>query len=77
MKPVTLERVASLIAAGGSVWFTQELTRSFCRIVSVSAPTGGPTEVIGLSVLLWIWAKYIRYQTTLPAPALCREALEN
>jgi hypothetical protein len=68
MNAVVLERVASLIAAGGSIWFTNEITHAYQRLYLVLPPTGGPTEVIGLATLLWIWAKYQRYQQAHPVP---------
>jgi hypothetical protein len=70
MNPVRLEWIASLIAGAGSLWFTYGVTHCFQRIYLVIPPTGGPTEVIGIATLLWIYAKYQRYLLTLPAPAL-------
>ena len=70
MKVRTWEWVASLMAGVGSAWFTHEITRSFYHLYSVVAPTGGPTELIGVSVLMWLHAKHQRYLLTLPAPAL-------
>ncbi len=64
------EWIASLMAGAGSAWFTHEITRSFYRLYLVIPPTGGPTEVIGISVLVWLYAKHQRYLLTLPAPAL-------
>jgi hypothetical protein len=64
----TLEWTASLMAGAGSVWFVDEITRAFARLYLVIPPTGGPTEVIGLSVLIWLYAKYQRYLLTLPPP---------
>jgi len=64
------ERVASVIAGLGSAWFTQDITHAYQRLYLILPPTGGPTEVIGFAVIIWLWAKYQRYLMTLPAPAL-------
>lgn len=54
------ELAASLLAAAGSLWFVFEITRNFHRISQVLPPTGGPTEMIGLAVLIWLHAKHRR-----------------
>lgn len=54
------ELVASLLAGAGSLWFVFELTHDFHRIFQVLPPTGGPTEVIGVAVLIWLHAKLRR-----------------
>lgn len=54
------EMVASLLAGAGSLWFIFELARNFHRIFQVLPPTGGPTETIGIAVLLWLHAKHRR-----------------
>lgn len=54
------ELVASLLAGGGSLWFMFDLIRNFHRIVQVLPPTGGPTEFIGVAVLIWLHAKHRR-----------------
>lgn len=69
MNAVLLERIASMIAAGGSIWFTNEITHAYQRIYLVLPPTGGPTEVIGLATLIWIYAKYQRYLQSQLRPA--------
>ena len=61
-----IERSASLIAAGGSIWFTNEITHAYQRIYLVLPPTGGPTEVIGLATLIWLYAKYQRHLQSRP-----------
>ena len=55
------EWAASLLAAIGSIWFVQELTRGYHRAIQVLPPTGGPTEVIGLAILIWLHAKHRRF----------------
>jgi hypothetical protein len=54
------EWAASLLAAAGSLWFVQELTRTYHRAVQILPPTGGPTELIGLAILIWLHAKHRR-----------------
>jgi len=54
------EWAASLLAAAGSLWFVQELTRTYHRAIQILPPTGGPTEVIGLAILIWLHAKHRR-----------------
>jgi hypothetical protein len=54
------ELVASLVAGAGSLWFVFDLTRDFHRLFQVLPPTGGPTEVIGIAVLIWLHAKHRR-----------------
>ena len=54
------ELVASLLAGTGSLWFVVELVRNFHRIFQVLPPTGGPTETIGVAVLIWLHAKHRR-----------------
>jgi hypothetical protein len=68
MKFVTLEWVASLMAAAGSGWFVNDVTRAFQRLPLVLPPTGGPTEFIGISVLIWLYAKYKRHLVSQPPP---------
>jgi hypothetical protein len=69
MNIVITEWAASLIAAAGSMWFTYDVTASFHRIYQVLPPTGGPTEVIGLGVLIWLYAKHQRFLQSQPAHA--------
>ena len=54
------EWIASLLAGAGSVWFVNALTSDFHRLIFVLPPTGGPTEMIGLAVLIWLHAKHKR-----------------
>jgi hypothetical protein len=68
MNFVTLEWVASLMAAAGSAWFVNDVTRAFQRLPLVLPPTGGPTELIGISVLIWLYAKYQRHLISQPPP---------
>lgn len=54
------EWLASLLAGAGSIWFVSALMGEYPRLVQVLPPTGGPTEVIGLAVLIWLHAKHQR-----------------
>ncbi len=54
------EWFASLLAGAGSIWFVYDLVRNFHRVVQVLPPTGGPTEIIGIAVLIWLHAKHRR-----------------
>jgi hypothetical protein len=54
------EWIASLLAGAGSIWFASALTSDFHRLIFVLPPTGGPTETIGLAVLIWLHAKHKR-----------------
>lgn len=54
------EWAASLLAAAGSVWFVEELTRTYHRAIQILPPTGGPTEMIGIAILIWLHAKHRR-----------------
>jgi hypothetical protein len=68
MNVVKVEWIASLMAAVGSVWFVNEITRGFQRLYLVLPPTGGPTEIIGLAVLIWLYAKHQRFLHSQPQP---------
>ncbi len=57
---VAQERVASLLASFGSVWFVQEITKNFRGFEFVAPPSAGPSYVIALALLLWLCAKYRR-----------------
>ncbi len=69
MKVKVWEWVASLVAAFASGWFVRDISQglNLHRLYNVVPPTGGPTEVIGLAVLIWLWAKYERYHASMPA----------
>jgi hypothetical protein len=54
------EWIASLLAGAGSIWFVSVLTSEFHRVTLILPPTGGPTEIIGLAVLIWLHAKHKR-----------------
>jgi hypothetical protein len=56
------------MAAAGSAWFVNDVTRAFQRLPLVLPPTGGPTEIIGISVLIWLYAKYQRHLLSQPKP---------
>ena len=54
------ERVASLLASAGSVWFVQEITRNFRGIEFIAPPSAGPSSLMALGLLLWLCAKHRR-----------------
>lgn len=58
------ERVASLLASLGSVWFVQEITRDFRGLEFVAPPSSGPSYLIALGLLLWLCAKQRRISNT-------------
>ena len=53
------ERAASLISAAGTIWYVHEITRDWTRLAFL-VPSVGPTELIGVAVLLWLCAKQRR-----------------
>ncbi len=57
---VAQERAASLISAAGTIWYVHEVTRDWTRLAFL-IPAVGPTELIGVAVLLWLCAKHRRY----------------
>jgi hypothetical protein len=54
------ERVASLLASAGSVWFVQEITRNFRGVEFIAPPSAGPSSLMALGLLLWLCAKHRR-----------------
>ena len=70
MRFIREEWAASLLAAIGSIWFVYDLTSHFHRAVQILPPTGGPTELIGIAILIWLHAKHRRFlQSKLPVLA--------
>jgi hypothetical protein len=65
------ERAASLISAAGTIWYVHEITTDYSKLAFL-VPSTGPTELIGVAVLLWLCAKYRRIAETnalQPVPA--------
>jgi len=61
------EWAASLLAGAGSVWFVSAITSGFPRLIQYLPPTGGPTEMIGVAILIWLHAKHRRFlESTAP-----------
>jgi len=54
------ERLASLLASFGSVWFVQEMTKDFRGLEFIAPPSAGPSYLIALGLLLWLCAKQRR-----------------
>jgi CheY-like chemotaxis protein len=57
---VAQERAASLISAAGTIWYVHEVTRDWTRLAFL-VPAVGPSELIGVAVLLWLCAKHRRF----------------
>ncbi|MDT8066794.1 MAG: hypothetical protein ROO76_01375 [Terriglobia bacterium] len=53
------EWIASLLAGAASVWFVSALCHDARHLFQVLPPTG-PTEMIGVAVLIWLHAKHKR-----------------
>lgn len=77
------EWASSLLAAMGSIWFVADLTRNYHRAIQILPPTGGPTEIIGIAILVWLHAKHQRFLESrtpvlaeLPGLPLTAELLE-
>jgi hypothetical protein len=54
------ERVSSMMASAGSVWFVQEITRDFRGVEFIAPPSAGPSYLMALGLLLWLCAKHRR-----------------
>jgi hypothetical protein len=54
------ERFACGMASVGAIWFVESLTQNFRGVASMGPPPPGPAEMIAISVLLWLSAKYRR-----------------
>ncbi len=54
------ERVASLIAAGGTVWAVYVATVDYANLWRMSIMPPGPVEVCALGILAWLHAKWRR-----------------
>lgn len=67
------ERVASLLASFGSVWFVQEMTKNFKGFQFVDPPSAGPSYLIALGLLLWLCAKHRRISISETSGVLARE----
>ncbi len=54
------ERIGSLIAAAGVVWFVYITTSDLTSFFKFDILPSGPMELCGLGILLWLHAKYRR-----------------
>lgn len=52
------ERIGSLVAASGVMWGVDAVTKHYTSALAVHLPAGGPMEVIGIGLLIWLHAKY-------------------
>ncbi len=64
------ERVASLLASFGSVWFVEDITKDFRGIESVVPPSDGSSYLIALGLLLWLCVKQRRISSARSARIL-------
>lgn len=56
----TEERIGSLIAAAGVVWFVYLTTSDFTSLFRFDVLPAGPLELCGLGILTWLHGKYRR-----------------
>lgn len=63
---IAQERLACAIAALGTIWFVNDITSNFRGFTEIHPYSLGSTQLIGLSLLLWLCAKQRRFL----APAL-------
>lgn len=54
------ERLASLVAAGGTIWAVYVATQDLANLWRLQISPPGPLEVCALGILLWLHAKYRR-----------------
>jgi len=53
-------KVGSLLSAGGICWMVYAITNDFTTVSNVRLPTGGPTEMCALGIVIWLHAKYLK-----------------
>jgi hypothetical protein len=56
----TQERIASLIAAGGTIWAAYTATVDYTNLWRLQLAPPGPLEICALGILLWLHAKWRR-----------------
>jgi len=59
---VAHERLASAIAAAGTMWYVNEVTDHFIGLQYIQPPSAGPTYLVAIALLLWLCAKSRRVQ---------------
>jgi hypothetical protein len=55
-----VEQIGSLIAGGGIIWTTYAFAHHSSEIVRFALFPPGPLEVLGVGVLIWLVAKWVR-----------------
>ena len=59
MEVIWEERIASLVAAGGMIWFVRLSTQNFTALDNLTLPKNA-MYVVALGVVLWLHAKWRR-----------------
>ena len=55
-----VEQIGSLIAGGGIIWTVYAVAHHSSEIVRLALFPPGPLEVLGIGVLIWLVAKWVR-----------------
>jgi hypothetical protein len=55
-----VEQIGSLIAGGGIIWTTYAVAHHASEIARFALFPPGPLEVLGIGVLIWLVAKWVR-----------------
>ena len=55
-----VEQIGSLIAGGGIIWTAYAVAHHSSEIVHFALFPPGPLEVLGIGVLIWLVAKWVR-----------------
>lgn len=54
------EQIGSLVSGGGIIWTTYAFAHHSAEIVRFAVFPPGPLEVLGIGVLIWLFAKWRR-----------------
>jgi hypothetical protein len=55
-----VEQLGSVVAGGGIIWTTYAVAHHSSEIVRWALLPPGPLEVLGIGVLIWLVAKWVR-----------------
>jgi len=55
-----VEQIGSVVAGGGIIWTTYAVAHHSAEIVRFALFPPGPLEVLGIGVLIWLVAKWVR-----------------
>jgi hypothetical protein len=55
-----VEQIGSVLAGGGIIWTTYAVAHHSAEIVRFALFPPGPLEVLGIGVLTWLVAKWVR-----------------